>query len=176
MNFTAELPNGKTKDVWISSLPVGTIFCTRRTMKCANCGENSLKHKQIEGKLYCLEKHYGQCKQWQPLPLAYKVGKKYAICSGRGSPAICECGLKKKSHVCGHYYKPLSCELVSVMDEDEWIKKYVTADNDFSQRWANMIWLAEAKREGFETPDQLNDWIEKHYKGRPKMWRYEFKR
>ena len=36
MNFTAELPNGKTKDIWIASLPIGTIFTTRRTMKCAN--------------------------------------------------------------------------------------------------------------------------------------------
>jgi hypothetical protein len=44
MNFTAKLPNGLTKDKWIASLPIGSSFCTRRTIKCANCGEIAFQH------------------------------------------------------------------------------------------------------------------------------------
>ena len=119
MNFTAKLPSGVTKDVFIAQLPQGSVFCTRRPQICATCGENSLVCSR------------GDSTCWQPLPPKYKVGclhcgkieeahiphegmmvcsgmkggiynpKKYAIrggCSGRGTSAICECGHKEKDH------------------------------------------------------------------------------
>ena len=231
MNFTAKLPSGLTKDVWIASLPVGTIFCTRRPQICSNCGENSLKHTTFAGASHCKvsfpKNPYGD-DLWQPLPSKYKVGTKYAICSGRGTKAICaNCGRTESKHChegfsvgvmirpCTPYmtpwrngkdpftgeklllrpdpshegipqYKPLSCELIGVMDEEEWIeglllndeetKAIVNAFKDVVLGYVNEACLhEEAKREGFETWTQLDDWIKDYYGGRPKMWRYEFK-
>ena len=225
MNFTALLPNGMTKDRWIASLKPGTTFCTRRVQICASCGENSLKHDKNKG--FCPNMPFPTSKvmKWQPLPPVLKVGKKYAICSGRGTKAICECGHKahpneriiydmelneislmkdgtfdpsitinKSCDIC----KPLSCELLSVVDEEEWKiktgvgggqtiyldnkKAGMTPDEALVDGLARVgevyekILSEEAHREGFDTWQQLNDWIEKHYGGRLRMWRIAFKR
>lgn len=270
MNFTAKLPNGMTKDQWIASLKPGTIFCTRRPQKCANCGENSLKHIPFQGQLYCgQDGHLPPRKTikgtglWQPLPPVLKVGcvncglpweehnlhekgfegqevcpnsfkrrkttmngepttltmgtsytpKKFAICSGRGTGAICECGEKFNNHKINYEnqdeplcpasfrrfegvkigdgiptqtveyaerYVPLKCELVSVMDEEEWQRK-ICAEKIFGYHkkdecWNDVGYTEEAHREGFETWEQLDKWIVDYYGARPKMWRYCFKR
>ena len=253
MNFTAQLPNGMDKASWIASLPKGSLFCTRRPIIC-QCGENSLKHTEFDGKLYCkfdatkgkgkeLIKQFGSVGKvplekgvWQPLPPKLKVGnerclkcgmayeqhakgiagmphlihdtrdfvrewKKYAICSGRGTKAICECGVMEAKHHNGvglchservssttykrvidcKGYNPISCELVSVMDEMEWIAQQL---NQFSVEEISTsstgealpFFKEEAHREGFETWGQLDKWITDYYGGRPKMWRYEFRR
>jgi len=191
MNFTAQLPNGMTKDVWIASLKPGDTFCTRRPMKGAICGKNSLQHNPTTET--CKDfKPYGlkieDLPRWQPLLPKLKAGKKYAICSGRGTKAICSiCGHKEKDHeietkpplksnkysrqcYCGCYaYTPLSCELLSVQSEEEWRQKYVAGKLDTSLK-------EEAEREGFEIFSQLDKWITDYYGGRPKMWRYCFRR
>ena len=82
MNFTAQLPNGMTKDVWIASLPKGSLFCTRRPMKCAICGKNSLQHNPTTET--CKDfKPYGlkieDLPRWQPLLPRLKVAKKEVI-------------------------------------------------------------------------------------------------
>lgn len=219
MNFTAQLPNGMTKAVWIASLKPGDTFCTLRPMKCSNCGENSLKHDKNAG--FCPNMPFPTSKvmKWQPLPPKLKPQllmntnecqisswKKYAICSGRGTKAICEnCGGKahkgnylvelgmeagKRSVKCGNYkigevkcsdYKPLSCELVSVMDEEEWkntmsFAAEVWGHVEDAKTGERKRMKEEAKREGFETWAQLDKWITDYYGARPKMWRYEFRR
>jgi len=208
MNFTAQLPNGMDKASWIASLPKGSLFCTRRPMKCAICGKNSLQHNPTTET--CKDfKPYGlkieDLPRWQPLLPRLKVGKKYAICSGRGTKAICVCGRKAADHnehgiMCmddhskdfkARVYRPLTCELVSVMDEEEWRKKMSDECFNFAQErgfnfeeelqeeYHKILHLAlkdEAKREGFITWTQLDKWIMDYYGGRPKMWRYEFRR
>ena len=266
------------KASWIASLKPDDHFCTRRSMKCANCGENSLKHDKNAG--FCPNMPFPTSKvmKWQPLPPKLKVkaqlhriggdvteemvkgkkvislhphpthlnpcrfcgelndlaveyernrwlyfcknrcamkptpqqtiGKKYAICSGRGTKAICECGHPEKRHHRGHLwdeciqckednrsfhhekwrhtYAPLTCELVSVMAEEEWLaelykttsrRAQVTRPEIFSIfQWEAAFFEAEAHREGFNSWSELNKWISDHYNGRPRMWRYEFKR
>ena len=206
MNFTALLPCGLTKDVWISRLPKGTIFTTRRPIIC-QCGENSLKHikgaRELTGKLICWFPKQRHTMEFAPLPPKLKAGKSYQICSGRGTKAICSiCGHKEKDHeietkpplksnkysrqcYCGCYaYTPLSCELVSVMDEEEWQVKALidsmfkfadTNDDDWTPHGVKEL-TEEAHREGFETWEQLDKWITDYYGSRPKLWRYCFKR
>ena len=219
MNYTALLPNGKTKDAWIASLKPGTHFCTRRPMKCSNCGENSLKHRQSDDSahvLYCKDERF----VWMPIPPKYVVGckkcgkvlqahrhlgswaadkgkhayigKKYAICSGRGTGAICECGARFNEHKINYdnqeepfcpesfeselptKYKPLSCELISVMDESDWSAK--PAPEVKNHEDVIRMFNDDSKLEGFGTWQQLQDWLFNHYGGRPRLWRYEFRR
>ena len=84
----------------------------------------------------------------------------------------------------GHY-KPLSCELVSVMDEEEYIreamKKYGVWQNKknflLHDLDGSIIHIEEeAHCEGFNTWAELDKCIVYYYGGRPKMWRYEFRR
>jgi len=209
-------------------LPIGSSFCTRRPQICKNCGENSLKHTILsEMKLALCKNPYKFSKGniWQPLPPKLKVGcekcgdtifnhydglhcsasgsktylpKKYAICSGRGTKAICECGYSEKKHGgmplsdlkttadanflaslhCGHSYTPLSCELLSVMDKEEWAAKDYTAESKLGQyaRESKELLNEEAHSEGFNTWAELDKWIVDYYGARPKMWRYVFRR
>jgi hypothetical protein len=152
---------------------------------------------------------------WQPIFPAYSVGEKYAICSGRGTKAICECGEKFNNHKINYdnqdeplcpasfarfegvkiadgiptqtieyaeRYVPLTCELVSVMDEEEWhsnLLRTLATKYGASAALAKALTEeldAENRREGFDHYPQCDEWIEKFYGDSPKLWRYEFKR
>ena len=102
-------------------------------------------------------------------------GHKYAICSGRGKPAICTCGARcyKKGAMKAPGCKPLSCELIAIDDDLEWTKQ---AFKGKSQMERYEIMCAEAAREGFQDWQQWEDWMTAYYGGIPKCWRYQFKR
>lgn len=99
--------------------------CTRRPMKCLNCGQNSLAHgenckcghslkEDHSTAIYCTRcmgvvstdciickkqcKSGGFCQDWQPAPCKYIVGNYYAIQPKRGEKAVCVCGCLEKEH------------------------------------------------------------------------------
>ena len=52
------------------------------------------------GGLHCKGSTIGKPKLRKPLPPEYTAGRKYDICSGRGTKAICaNCGFEEKSHL-----------------------------------------------------------------------------